>query len=33
VVTQIQAVRAYQANLETIKAEDRMLGALLDAFS
>ena len=33
VVTQIQAVRAYQANLQTIKAEDRMLGELLDAFS
>jgi len=33
VVTQIQAVHAYRANLETIKAEDRMLGSLLDAFS
>lgn len=33
VVTQIQAVRAYQANLQTLKAQDRMLGDLLDAFS
>ncbi|MHA1600524.1 MAG: flagellar basal body rod protein FlgC [Alphaproteobacteria bacterium] len=33
IVTQIQAVRAYQANLQTIKAEDRMLGELLDTFS
>jgi len=33
VVTQLQAVRAYQANLETIKAEDRLLGSLLDALS
>ena len=33
IVTQIQAVRAYQANLETIKAEDRLLGSLLDALS
>ena len=33
VVTQIEAVRAYQANVQTIKAHDRMLGSLLDAFS
>ena len=33
VVNQILAFRAYQANLQTIKAEDRMLGALLDAFT
>jgi len=33
VVTQIQAARAYQANLQTIKAEDQMLGDLLDALA
>lgn len=33
VVTQIEAVRAYQANVQIIKAQDRMLGSLLDAFS
>jgi flagellar basal-body rod protein FlgC len=33
VVTQIEAARAYQANLQTIKAQDRMLGDLLDAIS
>lgn len=32
-VTQIEAARAYQANLQTIKAEDRMLGELLDTLS
>jgi len=33
VVTQIEAVRAYQANVQTIMAQDRMLGSLLDALS
>jgi flagellar basal-body rod protein FlgC len=33
IVTQIQAVRAYQANIQTIKAEDRMIGDLLDALT
>lgn len=33
VVTQIEAVRAYQANLKTIAAEDRMLGELLDSLT
>jgi flagellar basal-body rod protein FlgC len=33
VVNQIEAVRAYQANVATIKAQDRMLGSLLDAFT
>ena len=33
VVNQIEAVRAYQANVATIKAQDRMLGTLLDAFT
>ena len=33
VVTQIQASRSYQANLQVIKTQDRMLGALFDIFS
>lgn len=33
VVNQIEAVRLYQANVATIKAQDRMLGTLLDAFT
>ncbi len=32
-VTQLQARRAYEANLATLKAEDRMLGELLDLLS
>jgi flagellar basal-body rod protein FlgC len=33
VVNQIEAVRLYQANVATIRAQDRMLGTLLDAFT
>ena len=33
VVEQMQALRLFQANLATIKTQDRMLGALLDMVS
>lgn len=32
-VEQIQALRAFQANVKTIQVQDRMLGALLDIVS
>ncbi len=32
-VTQLQALRAFQANVKTIQTQDRMLGSLLDITS